>query len=120
MNVANKKNRTKNSDYRYEYLLYSLLFILISLVTFSYFYLQKKTFISAVDGYYQYYKALIYYHRYLNDIISTLVHDKYFVISQFNFHIGEGSDILSALYFTIGNPIAALVAFVPEKYISLL
>jgi len=99
------------------YLLYTLLFLMVAAAAFSYFYLQEKTFISNVDGYFQYYKALIYYHRYLNGLFTDLFVEHQLAIPQFDLHMGEGSDILSALYYTIGDPIAALVAFVPEEQI---
>ena len=99
--------------------LYTILFALTAAVAFSYFYLNGKTFISNVDGIYQYYKALIYYRRYLRQILSDLFVNHVFEIPQWDFHMGEGSDILSAMYHTIGDPIAVFAVFVPERYMYL-
>ena len=110
--------KIQNSRKAY-FIIYTLLFAAVAMVAFSYFYLQGKTFISTVDGYFQYYKALIYYRRYLTGIVSDLLSKHQLIIPQWDFHMGEGNDILSALYYTIGDPIAALVAFVPEKHIYL-
>ena len=103
----------KNKNKIKYYVAYTILFALICVIAFNYFYLTGKTFISNGDGIDQYYKALIYYGRYLRDIISNKV------IPEFDFHMGEGGDILSALYYTIGDPIASLVVFVPEEYVYL-
>ena len=98
---------------------YTVLFSLMSVIIFSYFYLSGKTFISTVDGVSQYYKTLIYYHRYLLDILSNLFRNHQLIVPQWEFHLGEGADILAAMYHTIGDPIAAFVMFVPEEYVYL-
>ena len=98
------------------YLLYTVFFVLVSLIVFSYFYLNNKTFISHGDGWMQHYKSLYYYSRYLRNVFKTIFINHSFNIPNWDFNIGEGSDILGALhYYCVGDPFAFLGVFVPEK-----
>ncbi|MBR4422023.1 MAG: YfhO family protein [Erysipelotrichaceae bacterium] len=97
---------------------YSLLFVITSLAVFSYFYLNGKTFISHGDGIRQHYKVFLYFSRYLKDILGNLIHQHKLIIPQWDFTIGEGSDILASLhYYAINDPFTFPVVFVPEKYV---
>ena len=107
------KNR-KNLKY---YLFYSLLFVLVCAIILNYFYLNDKTFISHGDGWKQHYKVLVYYSNYLRTIISNLFINHKLIIPNWDFSIGEGSDILGSLhYYAVGDPIAFLCVLFPEKY----
>ena len=56
------------------------------------------------DGFRQHFRALLYYSDYLKNIIKTLSDSGKFVIPQWDFVIGEGSDILKSLhYYCIGD-----------------
>lgn len=95
---------------------YSLLFVAMSAVVFSYFYLNGKTFIHG-DGWLQHYKALIYYSDYLKSIFRKLFVERSIEIPHFDLSIGEGSDILVSLqYYCIGDPIAFLSVLVPKDH----
>lgn len=108
--IKNKK------DFKY-YLLYSLLFTITCLFLFHYFYLNNKTFISHGDGISQHYKSYIYYSRYLREIFNNIFVKHTFLIPQWDFYVGEGSDILHTFHFyVIGDPFTFFTVFIPEKY----
>ena len=99
---------------------YTLLFMAMSAIVFSYFYLNDKTLIHNGDSWHQHYKALIYYSRYLKELFRNIFVEHRFVFPMWDFSIGEGADIITALhYYCIGDPIAFLSVLVPEKYIHL-
>ena len=107
----------KSKVFKY-FISYSLLFLITGLIVFSYFYLNGKTFISHGDGIRQHYKVFLYFSRYLKTILSNLLHQHRLIIPQWDFTIGEGSNILASLhYYAINDPFSFLVAFVPEKYV---
>ncbi|MBO4918815.1 MAG: YfhO family protein, partial [Erysipelotrichaceae bacterium] len=109
----------KKKDSRY-YLIYSLLFVAMSLIVFSYFYLNGKTLISHGDGIRQHYKVMLYFADYLKEIVRNLFTEHKLIIPQWDFNIGEGSDILASLhYYAINDPFTFPVVFVPEKYVYL-
>lgn len=98
------------------YITYTLMFILVSLIVFSYFYLNGKTFISHGDGWKQHYKALLYYSKYLKEVFRIIFSERSLAIPQWDFSIGEGSDILGAMhYYCIGDPFAFFSVLVPES-----
>ncbi len=107
----------KNKKIKYD-IAYSLLFLVTCLAVFSYFYLDGKTFISHGDGIRQHYKVLLYYSSYLKDIFHNLWTQRRLIIPQWDFHIGEGSDILASLhYYAVGDPFAFFSCLVPQRYI---
>lgn len=104
----------KKRDYLY---VYTAVFLILAFFCFSYCFLSGRSLILDEDGWSQYLKALVYYAKYLRSIIRHLLYDKKLVIPDWDFHIGEGSDILNALhYYVIGDPIALLSVLVPTKY----
>lgn len=103
--------------YKY-YFIYTIVFILISLLIYYPFYSSGKSLIYNGDGYSQHYKALIYYSDYLKKIFHNLFFEHKLLIPQWDFSIGEGADILGTFhYYVIGDPIAFLSVFVPKEKI---
>ena len=100
---------------------YTLVFVICCLGVFYRFYSQGKTFIVAGyigDGWEQHYKAYIYYSRYLKSIVYNLIRNHALIIPQWDFSIGEGADILGTFhYYVIGDPIAFLSIFIPERFL---
>lgn len=93
------------------------MFVAMSVIVFSYFYLNGKTFIHG-DGWHQHYKALIYYHDYLRTIFTNIFINHKFEIPMWDFSLGEGQDIATAMhYYCIGDPFAFLVILCPKQYI---
>ena len=100
---------------------YSVIFLAVSFVVFSFTYLQNRTLILGDDGLKQHYRALMYYGEYLRSIIGNLLQGNGLVIPQWDFSIGEGSDILETLhYYVIGDPFTFLSVFVPARFTWLL
>lgn len=111
---------SKNKKAKY-YLIYTLAFVLCCGLIMSYFLMSGKTFINFVDdGLYQHYQSQIYLSRYIRRFFSDLIHQHKLIIPQWDFSLGEGSDITSSLHSDIiGDPITALVAFFPDQYVYL-
>ena len=98
------------------YAVYTLLFAILAAAVFSWHLLAGKTLIWQVDGWSQHFKALAYYGRYLRGIARNLLAGRGLVIPEWDFAIGEGSDILQALhYYVIGDPLALFSALVPTR-----
>ena len=85
-----------------------------------FYYSQGKSMIDAKgDGFRQHFRALPYYSNYLKKIFSGIIHGS-FEIPQWDFTIGEGSDILISLhYYCIGDIFTFFCFLVPEKYMFL-
>ena len=87
------------------YLSYTILFIIVCLLVTPWFYLNQRTFIWHSDGWWQHYKALVYYSDYLKTILKNIFIDHSFTIPTWSFSLGEGNDILTTLhYYCIGDP----------------
>ncbi len=93
---------------------YTVMFAAVSLLMFFYFPLYHKGFIWQQDGLKQHYNGLLYYSRYLKNIVSTLINEGRLIIPKWDFSIGYGSDIITTLhYYAIGDPLTLLSFFVP-------
>lgn len=103
------------------YLSYTLIFLLLSGTILFFFYSQGRTMIDyGGDGFRQHYRALLYYSRYVRNIIINLFQSGKLVIPQFDFSIGEGSDILATFhYYGMGDIFTLLSFLCPEKYLYL-
>ena len=116
--AINKK--IKSYEKRSYFEMYTMVFIICTLFICSWFYLTGRTLISQGDGILQHYPALVYYAKYLRTIIRTLVYDHQLVIPNWDFSIGEGSDILATLhYYVIGDPFAFFSVLIPTRYMHL-
>lgn len=100
---------------------YLLMFMIIASIIFFSYRLQNLSFVNrTADGFRQHYKALVYYSNYLRDIIYQLFHEGKLVIPEWDFSLGEGSDVMQALhYYCIGDPIAFLCVFFNSKNMHL-
>lgn len=99
------------------YLIYSGVFVLLSIILVAILLANGKTNINSTsDGMNQHYRALLYYSNYLKEIFSNLFAGK-IVIPLWDHSIGEGADIIDILHgYGVGDPIAFLAVFVPERY----
>ena len=71
------------------------------------------------DGFRQHFKALVYYSRYLKELIGSILRGS-FILPQWDFVIGEGSDILKAFhYYCIGDIFTFFSFLCPEKWMYL-
>ena len=104
---------------KYYYFVYTFIFVILSFFVFSWFIFTDTSFIWEIDGWHQHFKALVYYSKYLKEIFRHLIVDHKIIIPEWDFHIGEGADIINALHFyVIGDPICLLSAFVPTRYMQ--
>lgn len=106
----------KKNKKRY-YLKYTLLFVLFAGMIAYFYYSQGKSMAHyTTDGFRQHFRALVYISTYIKEILNNLFTNKTFVIPQWDFAIGEGSDLLEALhYYSLGDPIDLLSIVVPTN-----
>ncbi len=106
---------------RLYYITYTLLFALICLMAFSWFYLNRRSFIWSIDGIYQHYNALAYYGEYLRELVATWSSTGKLTLPLWNFNLGYGSDIITTLhYYVIGDPLCLLSFFVKREQTEIL
>lgn len=118
MNLLKYKERI--SERGFYYLAYSACFVAASLLVFSWYFLKRNFLVWSVDGWAQHYKALVYYSEYLRGIIKDMVFGHKLTIPNYDFSIGEGSDILQTLhYYVIGDPFSIFCVFVPTRFMYL-
>lgn len=102
------------------YTVYTCCFLIGCVGVFIWFLFGRRTFIWHADGWNEYYKALVYYAQYLRSIIRGIISEQKLIIPNWDFSLGEGSDVLQTLQcFGIGDPIVALSVFVPADYLYL-
>lgn len=103
------------------FILYTLLFIVMIFVVYGYFFAEGKSFIWLTDGWEQHYKALLYYSKWLKDMVSNLWFHHSFHLPTYSFSIGYGSDIIATLhYYVIGDPLNLSALFVPASFMPYL
>ena len=99
------------------FFIFTILFAVLALISFSWFIFSGRTLIWEVDGWTQHYTALVYYGRFLRSIVKSVLINHEFVIPEWEFALGEGGDIVNTLhYYVIGEPLNLLSVFVPSGY----
>ncbi len=107
--------KLKNSTAGY-ILVYTLIFLAVSLTAFRHFISLGKTTILVGDGLSQNYNTLLYYSRLLRGIISGLLRDGSLNVPMWDISAGLGEDILGVMhYYGVGEPIMLLAALVPPS-----
>ena len=102
------------------YAVFTALFMLTALLVLSWFLFTGRSLIYESDGWSQYYKAHVYYGRYLRQILRTLFSEGRLVLPAWDPAIGEGADVLGTLhYYVMGDPIALLTVLVPSGLMHL-
>ena len=91
-----KSRKEKKADF---YILYTIVFAVISLFIYGCFYFNGKSLIWSHDGVPQHINALAYYGKYLRNVLKTLVIDHKIFFPMWDMHIGFGSDILTTLHY---------------------
>ncbi len=108
------KDDNKKREY---FFYYTLLFMIAALSVFSWYFLTGRTLINQGDGLRQHYKALVYYTRYMREMIRNLLLEHRFVMPLWDFSLGEGSGIIETLhYYVIGDPFSLFSIFVPVRF----
>lgn len=102
------------------FIVYTILFFTFAFFIFSWYIFLGNSLIWQGDGFPQHFNALVYYAKYLRQIVSNLLLNHRLVIPEWDFYIGEGSDIINTLhYYVIGDPITLFSVFVPTRYMHL-
>lgn len=114
--LLNKNRRKKLSAY----LIYTLVFALLSAFIILIFNSYGKSFIWWDDGMYQHVNSLAYYGQYLRQTFTDFFHGD-FELKMFEPSMGYGSDIITTLnYYVFGDPFAFFSVFVPKAYTEIL
>lgn len=95
------------------YLYYSVAFLVISVLIYSVFTKNHKSFIYALygDGHICF-NSLVYYGRWLRQIIMTLLQEHRLIIPMWDMSVGYGSDIITTFnWMTLGDPLNLLAVF---------
>ena len=109
----------KNNKIRACIIFYTILFILTFLLSYSSFWIDKKSFIWKSDGHNQHYPALIYWSHYLRQIARNILQGN-FSIPLFDINLAMGSDILTTLsvFYSSSEPLNLLSVIIPTKHIE--
>lgn len=104
----NKKEKRKHILIYYM-IPFTVGFLLLQFIVYYPFASNSKSFIWNSDGINQHYPALVYYGRFLNNLIAGKD------IPQIDFNLGMGFDTLTTLnYYAIGDPLTLLTVFGKE------
>ncbi len=103
------------------YILYTLVFGIISFFIYYQFAGNGKSLVWSHDGIPQHLNSLAYYGRYLRRVLRTVFVDHKLSLPMWDMNIGYGSDILTTLhYYVIGDPLTLLAVFVPADKTEIL
>lgn len=110
------KNRKSNRRLRYV-LAYTILYLILAGLLVLFFKLQNRSLVYHADAWRQHLRALAYYGKWLRGNLWHLLHDHSLTPQAWSFGLGYGSDVLTTLhYYCIGEPLAALTVFIPERF----
>ncbi|MBE6734464.1 MAG: hypothetical protein E7563_03860 [Ruminococcaceae bacterium] len=96
---------------------YSVCFCLLALLIYFPFIIRNNSLIWETDGLSQHYPVLVYYGKWLREILHNIFIEHSFTIPTWDINIGLGSDIITTFnYYGFGDPLCAVSVFVPEAY----
>lgn len=122
MKIQQFRDGVLSSKHRYRqyFLIYTILFLAVCMMVFSWYFLTGRTLIWQGDGWTQHYRALVYYAKYLRSILRGILYEHRLVVPQWDFSLGEGNDILQTLhYYVMGDPFAFFSVLVPTRFLHL-
>ena len=109
--------RTAEKNHKKYYLIYTGVFLIMTLGVFCHFLFSRRSFIWEPDGYQQHYTALVYIGRWLRKLFRSVFLEHRLVLPMWDLNIGYGADILTTLeFYGFGNPFSLLSAIVPSAY----
>lgn len=112
-----KKRGRAGQDRRTYLFAYTLLFVVMALLVYSFYWLAGKTFIWVVDGWDQHFKALVYYAQWLRAGVRSLLFEHRLHFPMWSFSMGQGADVLTTLnYYVMGDPLNLLSVLVPTRW----
>ena len=119
MNLHTKSSNKINCKYNTivrTIVLYSVLFILLSLAVYAVFMLFGKSFIWGTDGITQHYPSLTYIGKWGRKVILNFLKGN-FTVPIWDFSIGYGADAITTFhYYGLGDPLSLLSIIVPARY----
>lgn len=99
------------------YLLYTLLFCLLSILLYSPFLITRKSFLWELDGLTQHFNAFVYLGTWSREILKNLIFQHQLIIPMWEFSIGYGADIFTTLqYYVLGDPVSLFSVITPSAY----
>lgn len=113
-------NKEKPVSKRKFLLLYTAAFSFIAFILFYDFFSNGYSLVRSGDAFFQHYKALMYLAKYIREIITNILFEHRFIIPQWDFEVGLGSDIISTFaYYSFGDPFNYLSFLVPTRYMHI-
>ncbi len=113
-------NKNKLSFSGKYFLLYTTFFSLVAFVVLYDFFSNGYTLIRSGDAFFQHYKALMYFAKYIREIITNILFEHRFIIPQWDFEVGLGSDVITTFaYYSFGDPFNYLSFLVPTRYMHI-
>ena len=108
----------KNIKSFLQYLIYTLVFILVSYMVFRFFPENNKFLINHADTWRQYIKAVAYNSKWMRGVIYHLFREKSLSLQTLSYGMGYGNDIYPTLqYYAIGDILNIPSVFVKAEYI---
>lgn len=96
-------------------LLYTLVFLFMTVVVFHYFLVWGRVSVWYYDGKTQNYNALVYIGVWGRDLLKNIFINHSFEIPTYSFTLGYGGDVVQFLHFYgLGDPFNLLSVFVPS------
>ena len=115
--LLNKNKYGINGGY---FIMFTAVFAVLILIILREFIIDDRTLVRNGDAFIQHYKALMYLAKYIREFIRNILFEHRFVIPQWDFEVGMGSDIISTFaYYSFGDPFNYLSFLVPTRYIHL-
>lgn len=109
--MKEKRNVLKNKNNK-AYIIYTILFCVISIVVFAIFIKNNKGFIWQEDGFKQHYAILYDFNQMVRDMFSN-------GFSMLSWNMGLGLDVIGQYsYYVIGDPFAYISLLFPIKYLE--
>lgn len=106
-----------NKIVRNTYMIYTVLFVVCSMICFSYFMRYGKSMIWKNDGLYQHYNAFLYLGSWCRSVIKNLIFNHKLVIPMWEWGLGYGADVVTTLsYYVFGDPFALVSVVTPFEY----
>lgn len=122
MNINSKNSKSTGSAAGIAsfYIVYTVLFAIMSYLVYGYFLKNGKTLICEGDTWRQHLKAAAYYSKWLRGVFYHIIHDHSLSLQTFAFGIGYGSDMYPTLqYYALGDILNLFSAFVKTEYIHI-
>ncbi len=100
---------------------HTILFTVISILTFWHVFYYGKSFIHSHDGYLEIYNLLIYWGEYLRTFFSNLFIKHIFSLPSFDLNLGLGGNIYGNLnFYGVGDILNCLAAFFKPEHTEFL